>query len=97
MSGSKFIVDSALRTAVHLRSSTLPSELIKSSQVLFSAIGAKKQTLPDLPYDYDALARKFLSIISSKCFLWRCQRNMSILFLFAFHFRDFAQIIETES
>lgn len=58
MSGSKLIVDSALRAAVNLRSSTLPKELIKSSQALFSAYGGKKQTLPDLPYDYDALARK---------------------------------------
>jgi Fe-Mn family superoxide dismutase len=55
MTGSKAIVDSALRAAVHLRSSRIPSELAKSSFALFSAYGGAKPTLPDLPYDYGAL------------------------------------------
>lgn len=51
---SKLIVDS-LKSAVYLRSSKLPSELLKSSAALFSAYGGSKATLPDLPYDYNAL------------------------------------------
>jgi hypothetical protein len=59
MSGSsKLIVDSALRAAAHLRSSKVPTEVAKSSAALFSAYGGAKHTLPDLPYDYNALERK---------------------------------------
>jgi hypothetical protein len=58
MSGSKLIVDAAIRSAVNLRSSKLPSEIVKSSQALFSAYGGVKHTLPSLEYDYNALARK---------------------------------------
>jgi hypothetical protein len=58
MSGSKVIVDSALRAAVNLRSSKIAPELAKSSSALFSAYAGVKQTLPDLAYDYGALERK---------------------------------------
>jgi hypothetical protein len=58
MSGSKLIVNSALRAAVNLQSSKIAPELIKSSSALFSAYAGVKQTLPDLAYDYGALERK---------------------------------------
>jgi len=65
MSGSKLVLDSAVKAAANLRSSKVPSQLAKSSAVLFSAYGGKKQTLPDLPYDYNALERKFCLPIAS--------------------------------
>lgn len=50
------------RAAVYLQSSKVPTELVKSSAVLLSAYSsstsgstAKAHTLPDLPYDYNAL------------------------------------------
>jgi superoxide dismutase, Fe-Mn family len=53
---SKLFADSALRVATHLRSSPLPLEVAKSSTALLSAAAAAgKATLPDLPYDYNAL------------------------------------------
>jgi Fe-Mn family superoxide dismutase len=55
MSGTKFVLDSALRAAVHLPSSKLPTEVAKSSTALFSALSGVKATLPDLAYDYNAL------------------------------------------
>ena len=58
MTGSKLIVDSAFKAAVHLRSSKIPKELAKSSAALFSAYGGAAQSLPDLKYDYGALERK---------------------------------------
>jgi len=58
MSGSRLVVDSALRAAVSLGSSKIPSELAKSSAALFSAYGGAKQTLPDLSYGYGELERK---------------------------------------
>ena len=61
MSG-KVIIDSALRAAVHLRSSKLPSEVAKSSAALLSSLSGSKHTLPDLSYDYNALERKFLCL-----------------------------------
>jgi hypothetical protein len=64
MSGSKVIVDAALRSAVNLRSSKLPSEIIKSSAALFSAYGGSKHVLPDLTYDYGALERKYCKRVS---------------------------------
>ena len=63
MAGSKLIVNAALRSSINLRSSKLPSEVIKSSQALFSAYGGAKHTLPDLPYDYGALARKYFALV----------------------------------
>lgn len=57
--GSKKILDTALRAAVNVRSATLPPEITKTSAALFSAYGGAQHTLPDLPYDYDALERKF--------------------------------------
>lgn len=55
MSG-KLIIDSSLRAATHLRSSTLPKELSKAAAaMLSSAPSGGKHTLPDLPYDYNAL------------------------------------------
>jgi hypothetical protein len=59
MSGSKIIVDSALRAAVNLRSGKIPSDIAKSSAALFSAYGGAKHTLPDLTYDYGALERTY--------------------------------------
>jgi superoxide dismutase, Fe-Mn family len=53
----KLVTDKALRAAVHLSSSKVPSELLKSSAALFSAYGGAKPALPDLKYDYGALAR----------------------------------------
>jgi hypothetical protein len=57
MSGSKLVVDSALRAAAHLRSSNIPTQVAKTSAALFSAYGGGKITLPDLAYDYGALER----------------------------------------
>jgi superoxide dismutase, Fe-Mn family len=58
MSG-KLIIDSALRAAVNLQSSRLPTAVAKSSGVLLSSLSGKKHVLPDLPYDYNALERKW--------------------------------------
>lgn len=58
----KIIADKALRAAVHLGSSKIPSELAKSSAALFSAYGGPKNVLPDLAYDYSALERTFLDV-----------------------------------
>ena len=55
MSGGKVILDKALRSAVNLSSSKLPSEVAKSSAKLFSALSGTKFVLPDLAYDYNAL------------------------------------------
>lgn len=60
MTGSKLIVDKALRAAISLGSSKIPSELAKSSAAFLSS-GGTKVTLPDLPYDYNALDRKYSS------------------------------------
>lgn len=55
MSG-KIIIDSALRAAVNLQSSKLPSAVAKNSAALLSSlVGGKPASLPDLPYDYNAL------------------------------------------
>lgn len=61
---SGLLVESAalLRAAVNIGSSKVPSKLAKSSSALFTAYGGSKPTLPDLPYGYDALARKLLSL-----------------------------------
>lgn len=56
MASSKFIIDSALRAAAHVRSSALPKEISKlASATLSSAPSGGKHTLPDLTYDYNAL------------------------------------------
>jgi Fe-Mn family superoxide dismutase len=55
MGGSKLIIDSAVRAAANLRSSKLPTEIVKTSTALFSAHGGAKQSLPDLSYDFGAL------------------------------------------
>jgi Fe-Mn family superoxide dismutase len=62
MSSAKFALDSALRAAVHVSSSKLPTEVAKSSTALFSALSggggsssSTSFTLPDLSYDYNAL------------------------------------------
>lgn len=60
---NKKILDAALRAAVNVRSSTLPSEIAKSSAALFSAYGGAQHSLPDLAYDYDALQRKLVVIL----------------------------------
>jgi hypothetical protein len=58
MSG-KILADSAYRAAVNLRSSKLPSEVAKTSAALLSSLSGTKHTLPDLPYDYNALEREY--------------------------------------
>jgi Fe-Mn family superoxide dismutase len=55
MSGRKLVLDKALRSAVNLSSSKLPSEVAKSSTKLFSALSDTSFVLPDLAYDYNAL------------------------------------------
>jgi hypothetical protein len=55
MSGGKIILDKALRSAVNLSSSKLPSEVAKTSAKLFSALSGTKFVLPDLAFDYNAL------------------------------------------
>jgi len=66
MSG-KLIIDSALRAAAHVRSSTLPKEVSKTATaMLSSAPSGGKHTLPDLPYDYNAMERelRFMKIFT---------------------------------
>ncbi len=59
MSG-KLIIDSALRAAAHVRSSQLPNDVSKAAAaMLSSAPSGGKHTLPDLPYDYNAIERKY--------------------------------------
>ena len=57
MTLGKKALDAALRSAVNVRSSTLPTEVAKTSAALFSAYGGAQHTLPDLSYDYNALER----------------------------------------
>ena len=57
--GGKFVLDSALRAAINVQSSKLPSEVAKSSTALLSSLSGTKHSLPDLPYDYNALERKY--------------------------------------
>ena len=57
---SGLIVESTIRAAVHVGSSKIPSKIAKSSAALFTAFGGSKPSLPDLPYDYGALARTLL-------------------------------------
>jgi Fe-Mn family superoxide dismutase len=53
---SKLIIDSALRAAANLRSSSMPKEITqKALATLSSAPSGGKHTLPDLPYDYNAI------------------------------------------
>jgi superoxide dismutase, Fe-Mn family len=54
---SKLIIDSALRAAVNLQSSKIPSTIAKSSAALLSSVSSSGgvAALPDLPYDYNAL------------------------------------------
>lgn len=63
---SGLIAESAIRAAAHVGSSKIPSKIAKSSAALFSAYGGSKPTLPDLPYDYGALARTLLYCCDSK-------------------------------
>lgn len=63
MSG-KVLIDSALRAAVNVQSSKLPSEVAKASTALLSSLAGTTHTLPDLPYDYNALERKLSLFIS---------------------------------
>jgi len=52
----KLLVDSALRAAVNLQSSKIPTAVAKSSSALLSSLaGGKPAVLPDMPYDYNAL------------------------------------------
>lgn len=53
---SKLILDSAIRSAVNLQSSKIPSSVARSSAAWLSSVSAGgAATLPDLPYDYNAL------------------------------------------
>lgn len=55
MSG-KIVVDSALKAAVNLQSSRIPTAVAKNSSALLSYLAdGPPASLPDLPYDYDAL------------------------------------------
>jgi hypothetical protein len=81
MSSSKLLLNSALRAAAHVKSSHLPEELVKSSAAfLSSAPSGGKFTLPDLPYDYNALEREFRRF---RCFVWAifasCSHNHTLL------------------
>ena len=56
MTSSKIIIDSALRAAANVRSSTMPKEITKKAvAMLSSAPSGGKHTLPDLSYDYNAI------------------------------------------
>jgi Fe-Mn family superoxide dismutase len=56
MTTSKLIIDSALRAAANVRSSSMPKDVTKKAvAMLSSAPAGGKHTLPDLPYDYNAL------------------------------------------
>ena len=58
MSG-KSLINPALRAVAHLRSSALPKNVTKSAAAFLSAApSGGAHTLPDLPYNYDALERK---------------------------------------
>ncbi len=53
---NKLIIDSALRAAVNLQSSIIPSTVAKNSAALLSSLsGGGVAALPDLSYDYNAL------------------------------------------
>jgi len=55
MSG-KSLINPALRAVAHLRSSALPKNVTKSAAAFLSAApSGGAHTLPDLPYNYDAL------------------------------------------
>ena len=62
MSG-KAVLNSALRAAVNLQSSKIPTELAKSTSALLSSVSSNV-SLPDLPYDYNALERKCGNVLS---------------------------------
>ena len=56
MSATSKLINPALRAAANLRSSTLPKDVSKAAAAYLSAapVGGA-HTLPDLPYDYNAL------------------------------------------
>jgi hypothetical protein len=61
---SSKLISRALRAAIHARSSALPAEVSKvASAYLSSAPSGGKHVLPDLPYDYAALQRKFCDVV----------------------------------
>lgn len=45
----------ATAAVTNLRSSQLPTSILQNNVALFSAYGGSEPTLPDLPYDYNAL------------------------------------------
>lgn len=57
MSSTSKILTSLQRVAAstNLRSSSLPTTTLKSATALLSTTGSTEHTLPDLPYDYNAL------------------------------------------
>ena len=56
MTTGTLIINSALRAAANVRSSSMPKDVTKKAvAMLSSAPSGGKHTLPDLPYDYNAL------------------------------------------
>jgi len=53
--GQKLIIDTSLRAASYLRSDIIPREVSKAATAMLSSVPSKVVTLPDLPYDYNAL------------------------------------------
>lgn len=81
MSG-KIIVDAALRAAVNVRSSTIPSAIAKTSSALLSSLASTPAKLPDLAYDYNALERESIHGLSSVCYMRSFISDSSLLHTF---------------
>jgi Fe-Mn family superoxide dismutase len=86
----KILTDSALRAAVNLQSSQLPTHVAKKSAALLSSLSGTKHTLPDLPYDYNALERKYL--ISSSLSLLNCTTCSLLYYYYSVSFFHAASI-----
>ena len=70
---SSKLVSSALKSSMNLHSSKLPKEIIKSSQAWFAAAPSSgTHKLPDLPYDYNALERKWGQVFCLLAYLLVC-------------------------
>jgi Fe-Mn family superoxide dismutase len=80
MSG-KILADSALRAAVNLQSSKLPTQVAKNSAALLSSLSGTKHTLPDLPYDYNALERKYFYIVKFQPLNFALRSNCYIIII----------------
>jgi Fe-Mn family superoxide dismutase len=84
MSGGKIILNKALRSAVNLSSSKLPSEVAKTSAQLFSALSGTKFVLPDLAYDYNALE----PAISAETMEIHHSKHHQVRYAYGFKFRN---------